>query len=359
MIMRNRWSAVQYGVFLPVLLSLFFFPIVSRAENPPAQPVDVLFIGDCTPPSMQDACWAAFVAACGKSGVRCYGVPLDQKAATWLTPEHLKQFHVIVVCGTLGVHQDNMDGFYTDSGKKVLDMLDDYYRAGGSILWAPYAESNGGTYWTRQVGARYDAASLEEDLYDPGNIVDANPTLSDGHLEFYRYLWTAQVTPHPVTEGVRGLLLPTMGEHSWPGTVPMKFGASWQVLVRGKESTRTVGNACSLTSGQKDFTPDVKGTYAASPELVGVRDSLGASGRMMVYPFYMTATWGNFGHWAMKDAFMLNGAEGHPSDGLRLFVNGCQWLADPARKAGKGGFPAPKPEGRTVIPPLDWKKADF
>ncbi|MFA6294195.1 MAG: hypothetical protein WC637_20560, partial [Victivallales bacterium] len=108
-----------------------------------------------------------------------------------------------------------------------------------------------------------------------------------------------------------------------------------------------------------DFKPEVKGSYSGAPEIVGVRDAVGSSGRMMVLPFHPTHTWRNFNHFAFNDAMMIKGDGAHPSDGLRLFINGCKWLAEPSAKAGFGGYKQAK--GNEVPPtaPVDWSTAAF
>lgn len=302
----------------------------------------------------------AYIAACAKDGVHIYVNEEDRRAGdpTLYSREYLRKFHVVVVLGTpeAPLQSTIIDGAIKPG---ILKLIDEYYRAGGSVLWVPFGESRGGQTWAKLIGSRYDAMSYPDTLYDSATKVSVSVSAANQRLA--SYWWTTNVTPgHVVMEGVRGLLLPEWGEWSWPGTVPMRFGQSWQVLVRAMDSTRTVPNKNTPTSGKEEFENDLasKGAYDKAPEIVGVR-AAGAggagSGRMMVLPLYPTWTWGNFGHPGLKDALMLNGDGTHPSAGYRLVMNGFKWLAEPARKAGMGGFdPGPQVVVKPDLSPTHW-----
>ncbi|HEY3417292.1 MAG TPA: hypothetical protein VGM23_10460, partial [Armatimonadota bacterium] len=328
--------------------------------TPPARaadkPVDVLMIGHTIPRDFEPW-WPKFQAACAKENVRIFILNEDPERGLGYpryTSELLKRFQVVVFSGLLEKTSNTKSS--EEEVAAFRERLDAYSRAGGGVIWVPLGFGHWGTYWNKFVGDRYDVRSLEEDLYDPPKTVDINPALRN---PVYRYIWTTNVAKHPVTEGVRGLLLPVLGEWSWPGTVPMKFGKSWTPLVRGMDSTVTIGNAASVGSGMHQFKPEVKGSYTTAPDIVGVRDRVDGYGRMMVFPFHSTHTWLNFNHFAFNDAMMLKGDGTHPSDGLRLFLNGCKWLAEPAAAAGLGGYQQPKQNERPALTPVDWSTAAF
>ncbi|HEY3396965.1 MAG TPA: hypothetical protein VGM19_04825 [Armatimonadota bacterium] len=335
-----------------ILMLLVGASLVAAAETA-APSVDVLILGYAraiTPKYVQD------LAA---QNVHLYWVDADRNAGdpAFYPPEFLKKFQVIIVVGTL--EQALPSTIVGELKPGILRALDEYYKAGGSILWVPLGEGRGGTTWAERIGSRYDVTSYEEALVDPGKVTQVSVSAVTRNLA--TYLWTSDITKHPVTEGVSGLFLPKWGEWSWPGTVPMKYGKSWQVLVRGMDTTRTIVNDTPLGSGQEVFTYGEKtGVYAASPEVVGVREAQGASGRMMVFPLYITWTWGNYGHIGLRDALMLNGDGTHPSDGFRLLLNAYRWLAEPARAAGLGGFVAPPAgSGKPDLSPYNWSTASY
>ncbi|HEY3396095.1 MAG TPA: hypothetical protein VGM19_00400 [Armatimonadota bacterium] len=341
--------------FLIVLALLTGIVTAAGAAGEP--PVNVLFVGHYISRDFEPW-WPKFQAAGAREGVRMYILADDPQRGlgySLYTAELLRKFQVVVYSGLPDVAATASQAEKAEVAA-FRERLDAYHRAGGGVLWVPMSFQHWGTLWSQVVGERYDVQSLEEALYDPPKQVDVNPALNN---PVYRYIWTTNVAPHPVTEGVRGLLLPLTGEWSWPGTVPMVFGKSWTVLVRGMDSTVTMGNRQPTGSGKQEFSPEVKGRYAGAPELVGVRDSRDGAGRMMVFPFHSTHTWRNFNHFAFHDAMMLKGDGVHPSDGLRLLLNGCKWLAAPATKAGLGGYAPPAQSSRASLAPLDWTQATW
>ncbi|MFZ2655676.1 MAG: hypothetical protein WAX69_12160 [Victivallales bacterium] len=347
---------VASGILAVCLLSA---GAVFAADKPDSggqnKTIDVLMIGHFSPRA-HEPWWPKFQAACAKEGIR---ISINEKGREQdydqFTDEYLRQFQAVVFSG---LPEWTSDTPVKEAEVKAFrERLDAYHRAGGGIMWVPLGFQHWSTYWNRAAGDRYDVKSLEEAVYDPGKTLDVNSALNQS---YYKYIWTRNITEHPVTRDVKGLLLPCVGEWSWPGTVPMKFGKSWTVLVKGMDSTRTMGNAEPVGSGKNGFKPEVRGSYESAPEIVGVREGANGAGRMMVFPFHTTHTWKNFGHPAFNDAMMLNGYGGQPSDGLRLALNGLKWLADPATKAGLGGYkPAPVKKQEVDRTPHDWSKTRF
>jgi hypothetical protein len=333
---------------------LLFLPGLETALRAADKPIHVLVTGHYVAGD-KDPAWAKFQAACAKEGV-----DIEVASATTInypayTSELMKQFDVVIFVGLPDVTADTK---VSDAEVSAFrDRLDAYHRAGGGVLWMPLGFGEWPSKWTKVVGDRYDVKALDEALNDEPKTVDINPAF---HNSLYHFIWTTNVAKHPVTDGVRGLLMPVRGEWSWPGTVPMQYGSSWTVLVSGMDSTGTMGNSAAAGSGRPEFNPSAKGTYAGSAQIVGAREGNGSEGRMMVMPFHVTYTLLNFHHIAFNDAFMLNGDGTHPSDGMRLFLNGCKWLAEPAEKAGLGGYQAPASVAdKLPLPPIDWSKANF
>jgi hypothetical protein len=326
---------LQTTLGMVTALLLFATPQTFAADT---KPIDVLISGQHIrfhSPFLQN-----YQDACRREGVDIHFSRPDRDT---LSLDYLKQFQVVLFHG-LPKNEDE------------AEQLAKYHRAGGGLLWTPVAFKRWPILWNDRVGRHYDARALAEDLYDPPKLVDVQPEINK---PTFRYLWTTAVEQHPVTEGVEGLFLPTTGEWSWPGTVPMAFGPEWQVLLRGMDSTRTIGHA-SPGSGAPDFRPDIEGSYPASPQIVGVREGRDGAGRMMVFPVYSAHTIQNFGHpLVYNDALMLNGYGGRPSDGHRLLLNAYRWLAEPATKAGLGGYTAPEPPKRDWVSPKDWQKEKF
>ena len=335
---------------------MLLLSLVVHTASAAEKPVDVLIIGHFTP-HLNDPGWPKLQAACAAQGVRLSILGEGGQSCDYAnyTDDVLRKFHIVICCGVPSEKYHNPTAASAAEIAAFRDRLDAFYRAGGGVIWVPFSMGNGGTNWNDVVGKRYDVQSLEEAVYDPGKQVNVNPMFGGNH---YQYVWTTKIAPHPLTTGVQGLLIPLDGDWSWPGTVPMKYGASWTPLVRGMESTVTIGNAKPLGDAGCAFTKEVKGSYSGAPELVGVREASGASGRMMVFPFFSAHTFNNFNSWFFDDAMMVKGFGGYRSDGLKLLVNGCKWLAEPAQNAGFGGY-APPPKPPTVVTPIAWSAVDY
>lgn len=328
--------------------------------DPPKKPgINVLLLGYYI--------WAypGYVELCKKEGVNIYGpLPVDPTGSDPKNypVEFLKQFHVVVASGPL---ERPWDPQIVRTGIKpgVVANLLEYNRQGGGLVWTPLGAGYGAQAWSENIGKQIDAVALNEALNDPSHDVSVAPTTS--FRDRVRFIWTTDIKPHPVTDGVRGLFFGRIGEWGWPATIPMKFGKSWNVLIQGMESTRTIVNGGVQGSSEREFIyTDQTGTYPSRPKLIAVRDAAkGRSGRMMLQPIYTSWTWGNYGHPAIKDAFLFNGDGLHFSDGQRLLLNAWRWLAQPALAAeGFGGYQPPekKDEDKPVnLSPVVWNDVDW
>ena len=341
-----------------LILSAALFALIAPLACPAkAEPIDVLLIsanenqGQIALADEGQTGWPMFKAACTAQGIR---VTIGPPAYDQLTPELFHKFQVIVVGGS--PHTYNQTEKTVEDGKAFVRRIDDYHRAGGGLIFVPFGHDRDPVFWTESFGRLYDAQALQEKLYDPQHIVHVSPIYKSERCD---YFWTDTIAAHPVTSGVRGLLLPRHGDYDASGTVPMIFGKSWLTLIRGAETTKTIGHSEVTTLPEGEYRADIKGTYDAAPEVVGVREEENGTGRMMVFPFHPAHTWSNFNTWILNGAMMLNGWNGSPSDGMKLFVNACRWVAEPANKAGIGGYVPPPEINRPQVTPIDWSKVTF
>ena len=324
------------------------------------KPIDVLLIsanesgGQTGLAGLAQSGWAKFKAACAAQGVNVYILGEGNSDFKDLTSELFKKFQVIALGGS--PHTYNVDQGKIDEGNAFLRRIDDYHKAGGGLIFVPFGHDADPVFWTESFGKMYDAKALREKLYDPHHVIGVNPLY---RVERCDYFWTNNITAHPVTSGVRGLLLPRHGDYDASGTVPMVFGKEWVTLIRGADTTQTIGYSPLSGPPEGDYRPDIKGTYGKAPEVVGVRDGRKGEGRMMVFPFHPAHTWANFNSWVLNDAMMLNGYDGSPSDGMKLFINACRWLSEPAGKAGLGGYVPPPAKTHAEVTALDWSKEAY
>jgi len=324
------------------LVPLFGTSLLRANEPAPSSPaevkakpsIDILLLGYYI--------WAKpnYVELMKKEGINIYGpFPPDPSAANPenYPVEYLKKFHIVIASGPL---ENPWDPQVVRTAIKpgIVANLLEYNRQGGGVIWTPLAAAFGAKSWTKTIGKLIDAVALDEALDDPSK--DVSVSLMASFRDRMRYIRTSDIKPHPVTEGVQGLFFGRTGEWGWPATVPMKFGPSWEVLVRGMDSTRTTINGTTHDSGKREYEyTDKPGTYSSHPELIAVRNSGdGNLGRMLLQPIYTAWSWGNYGHPATKEAFLFNGDGLFPSDGQHFLVNAFRWLAAPAQEAGFGGF---------------------
>ncbi len=341
-----------------ILVGIFGLLALGLAAAPKPQ-IDVLFLGHQRP-VWQDMYWQAFVKDCKAEGINACIYTEDGTGHSFAkyTPEVLKKFHVVVL-----QHEPFEDPRSTDTPeqkKQFLKNLDDFYRAGGSILWNIYTANRGPGQWTRAVGKNYDVAALDEDFYDPSREVFVSPN-ARARFGLFGYIWTTNVKPHPVTAGVKGLFLPRWACYKWPGTAPMAYGKTWTTVLSGMPETISIGNINTYETGKDvpNFKPSVKGTYDSAPPVIGVREPIDGSGRMMVLPIDATHTWLNHRSPVTAEAFTFKGDGIHQSQGFKLIANGLRYLGEAAvSKGGFGGYREPAfPEAE--LPKLDWTKLDF
>jgi len=339
----------------PALVALATLALSSLAAYA-GKPVEVMITG--TRIRAQSPCLQTYAKSCAAEGIDVhYVVHPPGMDFTAVTIEEMKKYDVIVFQG-VPVAAENCLGTASDA-KVFRDNLEKFRQMGGGILWMPTCILDEVNEWNQTIGAEYGATALRERLWDPRNIVNAAPADSPVRRKlWYQYNWTTAISPHPVTEGVRGLLLPINGDWSFPATVPMVFGPGWQVLIHAMSTTRTIPRVGLVDGGATKFDENGKGTYTASPPIAAVREGEGKSGRMMIFPIFHSYTFQNFGNPLMFDALMKNGAEGHPSDGDKLLINAIRWLAEPALAAGGLGTYVAK--AKTEVSqqvdrsPIDW-----
>ena len=148
--------------------------------------------------------------------------------------------------------------------------------------------------------------------------------------------WSDRVSP-PVNQGVRGLLtLTAAGTTGWEPPMSFDFTPAWTVVARGAATLRGVREVRNDEQLQA-WIP--KQPLAGSPALMGLRQV--GPGRLAVVGIRC--------HWLFTppqncpttEAMLTAGADGKPSDWLRLVGNAVGWLAEPSLRAGLGGMKTP------------------
>ena len=282
-----------------------------------------------------------------QENIHFYTRPDDRLAGdTRLYPlDFLKKFNVVIASGPLG-RPWSPRVINGDLPTGLVDRLLEYRQAGGVVIWLPLGVDNGVKNWNEVIGSRIGAEAVNQQLSDPANTRSIIRPGAGSLRKLAVFTRTDNIEPHAVTEGVRNLFVAQTGEWSSQGTIPMRFGPDWQVLVRGSKTSTT--------------EPVEKGDSTAPipvPALVGLCEGRNGAGDMAVWPFYTTHTWGNYNHVAFPNVFLTDGDGKTPSDGEKLLVNLLRYTTRDQRNFG--GFHREAPPRRTTAAPPDLSPVEF
>lgn len=212
----------RYHLFFPVLLGLLCFAPAAHGQQ--QRKPAVLFV---------------------QSAIEGFG-HLDYKAAReWeqagfaideclpddLTWEKVKQFNVLVLQGAGVTGNDYKLLPYMVKNESLFAR---FLQAGGGIFFDPHvAEAPTTMPPIYSFGDKYGVTPLIEEITDP-----ANQRISGGWS--VSYVWTDVLTPHPITQGVKGIWYPIGRRKIYPFTMPLQVDAHWKVLLSTKESTASI-----------------------------------------------------------------------------------------------------------------------
>ena len=237
----------------------------------------------------------------------------------------------------------------------VRRVLERYVGDGGGlfVLLQPhrYPNSDDESYYN-QILAGFGCAFLHEGTFDPERVFNAPKTLS---LPAWDYFFTANVTRHPVTEGVQRLYLPKL-LFERPGVAAFKLDGPWTTVVAGEASAK------SFVQHHNDNLPDwtKQATYAASPPIAAGRDF--GKGRVFVYAAPNMHVFANFGNriWPHVVESEGDAENGKPSQGNRLVTNALRWLGQPSLAVpGFGTYRDEPPKPIAFPKSIDWDKYAF
>jgi hypothetical protein len=249
-----------------------------------------------------------------------------------LTWERIRRFNVLVIFGAPG----GFSFLGELRGEKLTreafaTLLERYVAAGGGVLLlaAP-------AYTRREVlpgelmrrwGFRLAAERLKE-----SNSANSG-TLSRMDVPM---LYTRQVSPSPISEGVTGIWYPNQyrGSPDWASmTNPIWVSDAWRVVVRASPTTTAERiDFARATQPLPDpyFYPD---GARQSPPLFAIRDY--QKGRLALVSQYPQFSVGAGTKWFYNSEVLEHGIGDRPSAFGRLLVNTFRWLARDA--PGLGG----------------------
>ena len=279
-----------------------------------------------------------------------------QEAVADLTPaltlDYLEQFNLVVCLGPVGDgSKESTPGPLAGLREQIEKRLLQYVQDGGGLLVLRSPGYQFGTditalsRWLKPCGIEV----LSEQVVDE----DSAHTLRQGGNRLH---WTDNLTPHPITEGVKGVFYPdTFSVYAAAGytdfTSPVRVEDAWTVLLRGRKSAKSLA-----TQKGKDKGAPQPGRYGAAPPLLAVREY--GLGRIAVWPIAATCIWQDSYHMFWGNGVLMEGKiGGAPGNAARLLDNLFAYLAEPSRGRFGGYMPPkkeePKESGFQVI---DWDK---
>ncbi len=273
------------------------------------------------------------------------------------TDDELQRFNVALVISV-------RDDFATDLQPK----LERFMRQGGGVLVVPpgtQATVHGGLRplltWLQRLGATENL----QGVLDPDRRQVVDWCKWPGWPE---YIWTSEIEPSPITEGVKNLWYRTgLTAYGMMLSAPFELDAQWTPLVRTGPQSRAVSwpeapemkdfLSKDLKASLGDFLP-AQGKGEGRLPLLAVRPF--DQGRLAVFgcnpqDFFWT------GYIPAQGGVTLRRGFGdRPSDGWRLLANLYRYLAQPSLASDTlGGFvTVPEQLFRTVPgppQPYDWK----
>ena len=232
----------------------------------------------------------------------------------------LKKHHAIILrtnCESISTY----DAQDRENAKAVAKALSMYVKAGGGLILqmsaVRYPNDEDELFWNDCLKP-FGIQILHEGIYDPTN---SQMTRIKFNLS-KEMSYTRNIKPHPVTRGVKGLLLPLYSYNNFPGTPAFKFSRDWQVVVRGEKTAESYQN----DRLNNRFKPTKPGTYKSAPPLVAVRAF--GKGRIVAIPINKLYTGMNYKNFFWGNQVEYKGLPGKPSNAMLLFANAVKWAAE-------------------------------
>ncbi|HEY3398432.1 MAG TPA: hypothetical protein VGM19_12325 [Armatimonadota bacterium] len=282
-----------------------------------------------------------------RAGFEVEAHPYDERGSGRYTfRDELAQFNVVVLLAALPL---TPEGGYDAFNQRLVEDLKWFVAQGGGLFLVPNGEYFGLTAGaTNRFLSEFGGGAelLDEQIVDASTQVLSTPFP-------WPFSYTTNLTPSPLTAGVRGLWYPS--QTFGPGarfTAPVRFGPEWQVLARGAKTASVVGG--------KPYQDEPKPDFPSEPPFFGVREYGG--GRLALLPMGANVSFVGGLHPAWSGITWGKGLGDKPGDLDKLAINTLRWLAEPSFKsAALGGYREPPREADKPAPPapLDWTTARF
>ncbi len=249
------------------------------------------------------------------------GFVLRAENAHPLTWDRLKNYNVVV--SGLGMANADMSLGRT---QQTIDALNRYLQAGGGVLVF-------GSFGQANVAKPPQDAFLKPigltALFD--EMPDDPKTAATATAWKIRFAPANAITESPVTADVKTLWYPVPRDRigAQNHTISFVADSSWQVLIRGSESSLTRKGAL------QDSSPSQPGTYKDRVPLAAIRQV--GKGRIMYLGITQEYLVGVYANSTLEGIVLDRGLNQTPSHGYTLLANGLRWLAEPSLADGQLG----------------------
>ncbi|MHB9023038.1 MAG: hypothetical protein ACYC7E_02530 [Armatimonadota bacterium] len=343
----RRWICVLLLGFLPVLLH--------AQQASPTMPSVLILRGDRYQPLRAGD--FTFLRELHQQGFAIEMVYSKETPITW---EYLKRFNCLVLLN-LPLPEEAPGGWNLWKGpphrKEFLEMLNRYLADGGGVLVLldTYTTNISPAYENYNYYLGLWSAKLPlEGLHDPATETNHPRNLQP-------FIYTTNITPSPVSQGVRGIWFPITarsGNHNFQTMgQPIEVSKDWIEVVKGSDTSyaEALKPGFALRANEH-FTPYVRKGRTPSPTLYAVREygggRLGLAAVMNIYHFVGGTSW-------IHDRVMLGkGMNTKPSDFNVLLQNTLRWLTEPSMQNGKLGEYVQNPK-QLLHPNKRLKPADY
>jgi hypothetical protein len=252
---------------------------------------------------------------------------------TW---DRLRKYNVLVIYTCPpdpGVDVWPFRGTPPISKDAYIALLDRFIAAGGGVFIMA-AETQIRATLTRPILSRWGADLPLERIADDSN------TSFMTRMPRIPLVYTNQVFPSPVSDGVHAVWYPSYPHYNGAHTLPLVVDSHWQVVVRAMPSARTV--PIDIDRANNPPPPDavMRSGGVVSPPIFAIRSvGPGRVGLVSQWPPYSL---GAGTRWLYDREVLSTGLKNKKSDFGRLLQNTFTWLAAPSLESGAlGGYRTP------------------
>lgn len=265
-----------------------------------------------------------------------------------LTESLLLQFNVVVMNWDVNL---SPTGETPEEKQKVWNLIQRFVEDGGGLLIFGYHSGNPDkgaaplNDFLKRFGARYlPQAIWEEDAQKRALPKGSEAVLAIDFGRQFAFARTENITPHPITKGVRSVWYP-IGWMFDIATLPIEVDNNWTILVRGSSTAK------SLVGFPYDPDAQKLPIIPSSPPFVACRQW--GNGRVVIFASHPT-------FWIQAPYHRLwgYGFVYEQGEGWHLLVNILRWLAEPSLNSKKlGGYKPEPPQPKVeVAKPIKWQQ---